>query len=71
MEELKNCPFCDSSRVELLEKKSRGAEGRDKFSYYVKCHNCRARGPSYSGKSANANRRGFAIYYWNNAGGLK
>lgn len=44
MVEIKNCPFCGSDRVELVEKESRGAEVRDKFSYYVKCHKCRARG---------------------------
>lgn len=68
MEEIKNCPFCGSDRVEAVEKLSRGALGKDKVTYYVKCHKCRARGPSYNGSSANASRRQFAIYYWNNAG---
>lgn len=68
MNKIKNCPFCKSDRVEIVEKRSRGAMDKDKVSYYVKCHKCRARGPSYSGGSANISRLRFAIYDWNNAG---
>lgn len=68
MPELKCCPFCGSDRVEAVEKYSRGADGKDKVTYYVKCHACRARGPSYNGTSANDSRLQFAVYYWNNAG---
>lgn len=68
MVEIKNCPFCGSDRVEAVEKKSRGADGRDKHSFYVKCHKCHARGPSFgcTGRN-NATWRDFAVHGWNNA----
>ena len=68
MEKIKNCPFCKSDRVEVYEKKSRGALGRDKVSYYVKCHNCQARGPAFGcyGKT-NETWRKFALHDWNKA----
>lgn len=65
MVEIKCCPFCWSDRVELVKKLSRGADGKDKVSYYVKCHKCRARGPSYNGPSENVSRGDYAVYYWN------
>lgn len=68
MEELKNCPFCGSDRVEAFEKLSRGREGRDKFSVYIKCHKCRARGPAFGGTGKkNKSWRQFAVYEWNKA----
>lgn len=69
MDIIKNCPFCNSDRVEAVEKLSRGAEGRAKHSFYVKCHNCRARGPAFgcSGRK-NETWRDFAIHEWNKAG---
>ena len=71
MPEINNCPFCGSDRVELMEKKSRGAEGRDKYTYYARCHACHARGPSCgcAGKN-NKTWRDFALYKWNNAPGF-
>ena len=68
MVDIKDCPFCKSERVELVEKRSRGAMGKDKVSYYVRCHKCRARGPSYTGSTANASRLRFAVHDWNTAG---
>jgi hypothetical protein len=60
--------FCGSERVELVEKISRGAEGKYKFAYYVKCHSCRARGSSFGGTGKiNNSWRNFALYQWNNA----
>lgn len=47
-EELKNCMFCGSDRVEAIKKTSAGPRGVIKVSYYVKCHACRARGPAFS-----------------------
>lgn len=68
MENLKNCMFCKSDQVEAFTKTSAGAGGKVKVSVYVKCHNCRARGPSFSGAPRNAPAfYDLAVYGWNNA----
>lgn len=65
---IKNCPFCKSDRVELLEKRSRGANSEEKVVYYVKCHKCLARGSAYAGTPAGAGILShFAVIDWNKA----
>ena len=70
---LKKCVFCGSEEVELVTKHSKGEKGRHKFSHYVKCHNCHARGAAFScyfdeGEAKIKGNRTLATDSWNNAG---
>lgn len=65
MEKIKKCPFCKSDRVELLEKKSRGADGRSRFTYYVRCHKCHARGSTFHGCGSTDTWKQYAVAAWN------
>jgi transposase-like protein len=68
MDIIKKCPFCRSARVEGITKTSAGAGGAVKHSYYVKCHNCYARGPMFVGSEKHSKEwRDLAVHEWNKA----
>ena len=45
---LKSCRFCGASDPELMTKESKSEKGVKKFSYYVRCRSCYARGSAFS-----------------------
>ena len=70
MEVVRKCVFCQSARVEAYSKTSVGDKGAIKVSCYVKCHNCRARGPAFSGSPLHSESLlDNAVSGWNLAAG--
>jgi hypothetical protein len=63
---LKSCRFCGASDPELMTKEGKGEKGIKKFSYYVRCRSCYARGSKFDsfGKIDTAERTK-AVIAWN------
>jgi hypothetical protein len=41
------CPFCKSTNTALEIKTSKGEKGITKFTFYVRCRDCHARGSTF------------------------
>lgn len=63
---LKGCKFCGAIDAELMTKESKGEGGRKRFTYYVRCTKCHARGSTFKSddKIDNAVRQ-MAVTAWN------
>jgi hypothetical protein len=63
-----SCPFCKSADTCLEIKTSRGEKGVTKFTFYVRCKNCHARGSTTKCEVAiDLAKRNEAIEAWNKA----
>lgn len=63
---LNKCKFCGAFDAELMTKESKGEGGCKRFTYYVRCTKCHARGSTFKsdGKIDEAIRNK-AVKAWN------
>ena len=63
---LNKCKFCGAFDAELMTKESKGEGGRKRFTYYVRCTKCHARGSTFkSDDKIDIAIRNKAVAVWN------
>ena len=66
--QFKACPFCESTNTAFEIKTSKGEKGVTKFTFYVRCKDCHARGSTFKcDETIDFSQRNKARDAWNNA----
>lgn len=62
---INNCRFCNSSNVMADIKTSKIDSSNFRYTHYVRCKNCHARGPAIKADSLSSKDKQKAIAAWN------